>query len=276
MKNLLICFCIATFIHPVFAQGNGNTWQEVKVAKEGTLMCLWNEAYGIAYKDEKGKLVGVCIDILEDFRLYISKKYDVHLAIEYREEKSFADFLTIVQKSPTLLGVSTVSVTEERKKRFHYSPYFISNPNIIVAHKDAPKLTSLEEIPTLYKGFEMKVIAGSTHKDIATSIRSQYAPELVIGEATASRDIFTEMKTNKSLFTIIDFGEFLGAFKNKFPIARQPVKLNTDDKLAFLMAKTSDWEPLWREFLTDEYRKSAGYRKIISENLGLAYLGMIK
>lgn len=276
MKNLLICFCIALFAQPVFSQDNGNTWKEVKDQKSGTLMCLWNQAYGIAYKDEQGKLVGVCIDILEDFRMYVSKKYDVHLAIEFREEKSFADFLTIVQKSPTLLGVSTVSVTEERKKRFNFSPYFILNPNIIVAHKDAPKLSSLEEIPTVYKGFQMKVIAGSTHKDIASSIRAQYAPGLVIGEAPSSRDIFTEMKTNKSLFSIIDFGEFLGAFKNKFPIARQPVKLNIDDKLAFLMGKTSDWEPLWREFLTDDYRKSAGYKKIISENLGLAYLGMIK
>jgi membrane-bound lytic murein transglycosylase MltF len=276
MTHILLPLCLVLCITHATAQDDGNTWQQVKANKAGTLMCLWNEAYGIAHKDAQGNLSGVCIDILGDFRKYISNKYDVHLAIEFREEKSFAKFLNVVQKSPTLLGVSTVSVTEERKKRFHFSPYFISNPNIIVAHKDAPKLSSLEEIPTLYKGFSMKVIAGSTHKDIATSIRTRHAPELVIEDAMSSRDIFTEMKTNKNLFTIIDFGEYLGAFKNKFPIARQPVNLNTDDKLAFLMAKNSDWEPLWREFLTDEYRKSPRYRKIISENLGLAYLGMIQ
>jgi hypothetical protein len=120
------------------------------------------------------------------------------------------------------------------------------------------------------------VIGGSTHKTIALGLKGRYAPALVITEGGTSRDIFTEMKSNKEIFTIIDFGEYLGAFKNKFPIVKQPVNLDVDDKLAFLMGKKSDWEPIWREFLTSDYRKSAGYRKIISENLGLAYLGMIQ
>jgi ABC-type amino acid transport substrate-binding protein len=276
MKGFVFTVYFIAHLFSALAQSDGDTWQKVKTTKAGKLMCVWNEAYGIAYRTDEGKLGGVCIDILEDFRLYVNKKYNVELAIEFREEKSFAKFLTIIGKSPTLIGVSTVSVTDERKKRFHFSPYFISNPNIIVTHKDAPKLSSLKEIPTVYKGFSMKVISGSTHKDIATAVKTRYAPDLTIGESGASRDIFTEMKTNKTLFTIIDFGEYLGAYKNKFPIMRQPVNLETDDKLAFIMGKTTDWEPLWREFLTDEYRRSPRYRKIISENLGLAYLGMIQ
>jgi putative glutamine transport system substrate-binding protein len=260
----------------IFAQETGDSWQKVKSAKSGTLLCVWNEAYGIAYKNEKGVLAGVCIDILEDFRIYVNTKHSVSLAIEFVEEKSFPRFLDRVQKSATLVGVSTVSVTEERKKRFQFSPYFISNPNVLVSHKDAPKLTSLDELSTVYKDFSVKVIGGSTHKSIANDLKSKYAPGLVITEGATSRDIFNEMRSNKELFTIIDFGEYLGAFKNKFPIVRQPVSLDVDDKLAFLMSKSNDWEPLWREFLTSEYRKSAGYRKIIAKNLGLAYLGMIQ
>jgi ABC-type amino acid transport substrate-binding protein len=276
MKGILSLFFLAISMTFVFGQADGDSWQKARAAKAGTMMCLWNEAYGIAYKDEQGKLSGVCIDILEDFRLFVKEKYSVDLAIEYRQEKSFANFLTVIGKSPTLLGVSTVSVTEERKKRFHFSPYFISNPNIIVTHKDAPKLASLKDIPTVYKGFSMKVISGSTHKDIANSVKAKYAPDLTIVEGNASRDIFNEMRTNKTLFTIIDFGEYLGAHKNKFPITRQPANLGTDDKLAFIMGKNTDWEPLWREFLTDQYRQSPRYKKIISQNLGLAYLGMIQ
>jgi ABC-type amino acid transport substrate-binding protein len=276
MKSLFLTLCLVVIAIDTIAQADGESWQKVKASKTGTLMCVWNEAYGIAYKNDQGTLSGVCIDILEDFRLFAKEKYAVDLVIEFREEKSFAKFLVQIEKSQTLLGVSTVSVTEERKKKFRFSPYFISNPNILVAHRDAPKLMALRDISTVYKGFAVKVIAGSTHKDIALSLRTKYAPGLEIKEATASRDIFTEMKTNKNLFTIIDFGEYLGAYKNKFPIMRQPVDLQTDDKLAFIMGKNSDWEPVWREFLTDEYRKSARYKKIISENLGLAYLGMIQ
>jgi ABC-type amino acid transport substrate-binding protein len=276
MKRSICSVCFLIVLSHAIGQSGGDSWQKVKASKSGTLLCLWNEAYGIAYKDASGNLSGVCIDILEDFRLFVNRKYDVLLSIEYAEEKSFTKFLARVEKSATLLGVSTVSVTEERKKSFQFSPYFISNPNVLVTHKDAPKLSTLADLPTVYKGYSVKVIGGSTHITIAKSVKAKYAPELVILQGSSSRDIFDEMKSNKTLFTIIDFGEYLGAFKNKLPIIRQPVDLQVDDKLAYLMGKSNDWEPLWREFLTADYRKSAGYRKIIAENLGLAYLGMIK
>jgi ABC-type amino acid transport substrate-binding protein len=257
------------------AQENGS-WASVKNAQKGTLSCAWNEAYGIAYKDEKGNLRGVCIDILNDFKAHVKEKYNVTLQVAYAEEKSFSTFLSKVEGSSFLLGVSSVSITDDRKKKFQFTPYYLSNPNVIVTHRDAPKLNNLEDLATVYKGYNLKVVAGSTHRTFANSLKAKYYPGLVITEATSSRDIFNEIANNKTLFTIIDFGEYLGAFKNKLPLTRQPVNLGVDDKLGFVMNKKSDWAPIWQEFLTDAYRKSPAYKKIIADNLGLAYLGMIQ
>lgn len=259
-----------------FAQMPGDTWTSTKTAGRGTLSCVWNEAYGISYKDEKGALRGVCIDILNDFKTFVKEKHNVDLKVVYAEEKSFSQFLNKVEKSTTVFGVSSVSINDERKKKFLFSPYFLSNPNVIVTHRDAPKLYELSELASTYKGYTLKVVSGSTHRNFANTLRDKHAPQLAIAEATTSRDIFNEISNNKNLFTIIDFGEYLGAYKNKLPLVRQPVNLGFDDKLAFVMGKGSDWEAVWKEFLTDTYRKSPGYRKIIADNLGLAYLGMIQ
>lgn len=276
MKLLVwLLFTFASFLS--FSQtSTGDTWASTKISGKGTLSCVWNEAYGISYKDEKGNLRGVCIDILNDFKTFVKEKHNVDLKIVYAEEKSFSQFLNRVEKSTTVFGVSSVSINEERKKKFQFTPYYLSNPNVIVTHRDAPKLFELSELASTYKGYTLKVVSGSTHRNFANTLRDKHAPQLVIAEATTSRDIFNQISNDKNLFTIIDFGEYLGAYKNKLPLVRQPVNLGFDDKLAFVMGKGSDWEGVWREFLTDAYRKSPGYRKIIADNLGLAYLGMIQ
>ena len=268
--TLLFLFCIS------FSFAQGDSWASVKNAQKGTLSCVWNEAYGIAFKDEKGNMKGVCIDILHDFQSYLKEKYGVDLNITYTEEKSFSTFLSKVEGAQYLLGVSSVSITDDRKKKFQFTPYYLSNPNVIVTHRDAPKLTALEDLATVYKGYSLKVVSASTHRTFANTLKAKYYPGLVITEATSSRDIFNEISNNKTLFTIIDFGEYLGAFKNKQPLTRQSVNLGVDDKLGFIMNKKSDWSPVWQEFLTDAYRKSPAYKKIIADNLGLAYLGMIQ
>jgi ABC-type amino acid transport substrate-binding protein len=259
-----------------YSQDQQDSWASIKRAQKGKLSCVWNEAYGIAFKDEKGNLKGVCIDILNDFKSFIKEKYSVDLQITFGEEKSFSKFLSKVEGEAYLLGVSSVSITDDRKKKFQFTPYYLSNPNVIVTHRDAPKLTALEDLGTVYKGYTLKVVSGSTHRAFANTLKTKHYPGLTITEATSSRDIFNEISGNKTLFTIIDFGEYLGAFKNKLPLSRQPVNLGVDDKLGFVMNKKSDWTGVWQEFLTDTYRKSPAYKKIIADNLGLAYLGMIQ
>ncbi len=253
-----------------------DSWNDVKINKKGVLTCLWNESYGIIYKDEVGNVKGVCVDILKDFQNYLKAKYAVDLEVSLSEEKSFASFLTKISSTQNVIGLSSVSITDERKKTMQFTPHFLANPNVIVTHKDAPKLERLEDLGTAYSGYKVKIVSGSTHIAFAKRLKEKHFPELVIEQLPSSREIFVEMATNKKMFTIIDFGEYLGAFKNKMPLVRQNVNLGYDDKLAFIMHKKTDWGTLWQEFLTDNYRKSIAYKKIIADNLGVAYLGLIQ
>jgi hypothetical protein len=42
------------------------------------------------------------------------------------------------------------------------------------------------------------------------------------------------------------------------------------------MLNQSDWDEIWKLLITDEYRKSPKYGKNISDNLGLAFLSILK
>jgi ABC-type amino acid transport substrate-binding protein len=267
---------LTTVSHDVSAQGTGDSWSKVKSKGSGTLVCLWNESYGITQLDSKGVPDGVAIDILNEFTQYLKAKYNVEITLQYTEEKSFSTFLKKVSQTPNLLGVSGVSITEERKKTLKFTPYFLLNPNVLITHRDARPLAKLDDMATVYNGYRMKVVEGSVHANYAKKLKEAYYPDLVIEYASGSRIIFDEMKNNPKMLTIIDFGEYLGAFRNKKQLVRQNVDLGFTDKLAYVMHKDSDWITVWNEFLTDDFRKSTVYKKIIADNLGNTYLSLLE
>jgi ABC-type amino acid transport substrate-binding protein len=273
MRPLILATLFSTISYLSYSQNNlgGDTWNKIKANGEGKLVCLWNEAYGIVYKKDE-VVKGVSVDILKDFTAYVNAKYKVAISLEFIEEKSFSSFLEKTEKTPDILGVSSVSITDERKKKFLFTPHFLINPNVLVTNRNSQSLTRLEDLSTLYNSYKVKVVEGSIHDSYAKKLRDKYYPSLVIEYASSSRIIFEEMSKNNKMFTIIDFGEYLGASRSKKDLVRQNVELGFVDKMGFIMNKKSDWGNVWNEFLTDEYRKSSSYRKIIQENLGSSYL----
>jgi hypothetical protein len=84
------------------------------------------------------------------------------------------------------------------------------------------------------------------------------------------------MLTDTHLFSIIDFTEYIGVIKKHMPVKKHEVEIGTPEELGFIMSKHSDWDVLWKEFLTPEYRKSVRYKEIIAENLGSSFLTLVR
>jgi len=277
---LVTCICLQVATMTIYGQSqastqSGDSWEKVKSTKKGTLTCLWNEAYGIVYKNSNNELKGVCVDILGEFVAFAKEKYKTDITLKFEEEESFSNFLQRVSATPNILGVSSVSITEERKKILRFTNPFLMNPNIIVTSKEAPKLSRLEDMATVYKGFRARVVEGSIHYSYIKNLKKKYCPDLVIETAPSTRAILEEVAKNKNMLTIIDFAEYIGATKNKMSIVRQNVQLDLVDKMGFIMSHKSDWGPVWNEFLSKGYINGVGYRKIISGNMGSSYVSLL-
>lgn len=256
---------------------SGNSWSQVKSQGKGTLACVYYETPGLIFKDpETGQMKGVCVDILQSFATYVKDTYGKDLTIRFvGQEQIFTNFLNESLKSPNVLGVANVSITAERKKYMAFSPSYMKNPMVLLTHNSAPSLNELTEIKTIFAGFSAETITGSTHVEYISSIKKNYFPDLKVTYTTGGAIILNKLKTNNRLFTVLDFTEYFDAIKKRLPIKRHNVELGEAEELGFIMAKGSDWEPLWNEFLTREYTSSIEYRKIIAENLGTAFLTLL-
>jgi hypothetical protein len=276
MKNLLF-LTLLTFSTVCFSQNyKGDSWATVKSKGTGTLSIVYYEQPGLIYLAD-GKMKGVCVDILSDFQKYVETKHGKKITVEYvGEEKEFSNFLRVAQTTPNIIGVTNTSITEDRKKILKFSPPFMTTQLVLLTNKSAPTLLKLEDMPKTFNGFSAQVITGSTHVKYIEEIKKQYFPALPVTYAASSESVIKNLSNNPKLFSILDFTEYIGVVKKKIPVKRQDVELGNPEPLGFIMSKQTDWDVLFKEFLTDEYRKSVRYKQIIADNLGSSFLSLVK
>ena len=269
----LLGFC---FSQVVAQRSEGDSWAKVKSSGSGTLAVLYYEQAGLI-QDVNGKPQGLCVNILNDFTAFVQKQYGKNVTIQYvGKEPVFTKFLATTEKSPNILGVTNVTITEERKKVLKFTPPFISNPVVLLTHKDAPAISSFAEISKKLDGYSAEIIAGSTHVKFINKIKKENWPNLNITWGSSGQEILKKVVTNPKLFTILDFTEFVDANRKRMPVKKQNVDFGEPEQLAFAMAKQNDWEEPWKAFMTDEYRKSPQYRKKVSDHMGMAFLSVLK
>jgi ABC-type amino acid transport substrate-binding protein len=257
-------------------QLKGDSWASVKLKGSGKVAVLFNQQPGLISKMPDGSMKGVCVDILLDFQKFVLTKYNKKISIEYvGEQADFPRFLSTIQSTDDLLGVTNTSITDERKKIMKFTPSFMNNQVILLTHQSVPTLKNLSDLPVAFKGFTAQVISESTHAREMEKIKKDFFPGLKIEGMPSGDVIIKNLSTNKQVFSIIDFTEFIAVVKNRMPVKKHDVEIGIPETLGFIMSKRTDWDGPWNEFLTPEYKKSVRYKEIIAQNLGASFLRLV-
>lgn len=276
MRNFTIIVLMLLAQIGIAQKYTGDSWAKIKAKGSGTLTVFYYEQPGLIY-EEGGKVKGACADLLVEFTKFVEKKHGKKIEIKYAgKEPVFSDFLLQAQKCKDVLGVTNVTITDERKKLLKFTPAFLSNPVVMISHKDAPTLADLNEIADKFKGYSAEIILGSTHTKHMDRVKKEFMPKLKIVTNSSGGEILKKIGTNPKLFTILDFTEYIDATRKNLPVKRQNIDFGAADDLAFIMHTQSDWDEVWKEFMTPGYRTSVKYRKIISDNLGSTFLSILK
>jgi len=273
--TLLSLFAIS---FSTFSQNySGDSWSSVKSKGSGTLACIYYPTPGLVF-EENGQVKGVCVDILNDFKTFVKDKYGKTINIKFvGKETVWTEFLSKTQSSSNALGVANVTITPARKKVMKFSPPFMQNPLIFLTHNSAPTISSASEIGSKLSGYSPLVIKGSTHEPIMKKLQAKHFPNMTIGYTDSGIATLKQIAGDPKAFSILDFTEYFDAVRNKMPVKRQNIKVGApQEHLGFIMPLSSDWQPVWKEFLTPEYKQSVAYKKIVANNLGNAFLGMLR
>ena len=273
-KLFTLVVLICTLIGTSWSQGlTGDSWASAKQKKSGNVVVTYTHAPKFS-EVLGGQRKGLCFDIMNNFVEYVKSKYDVTLNIDYKDlndPRDFDLFLNTVQVSNGgVFGLGDVTITEARKRIFNFSNPYFSNVAILATNNTVPNLTSIANISKEFAGKTALIQNGTTHQDRVKSIKAKYYPGLNIETTKGFTEANEKVAKDPNYFTYIDFSTYLDVVSKRIPLKRHEAGDQKNEDFGFLMPKSSDWAPVFNEFLAADggFIKSVEYRKLLADNLG--------
>jgi ABC-type amino acid transport substrate-binding protein len=252
------------------AQLKGDTFAEAKTKKVANVTYLYIDTPGFSeFKSGKGK--GLCVDLMAAFAKWLKENEGIELKPTHnaKDDQNFAAFMTTVKESQGgVFGLGNITISEERKKTYTFSPAYITNFSLLVTHKDAPNLQDLAHIGTTFKGMQAVTVPSTVNEKWIKDMKAMHYQNLQIKHVNTSGDVVEVLVSNPKTFANMDFTYYLMAVQKGLPLKRHAASDESTETFGIIMPKNSDWAPVMARFLTETYKSSPEYRKILSDNLG--------
>ena len=279
----LLFYCIIASNVEINAQLKGDAYQNAKAKGTATLVYTYVNSAGFSYQGKNGEVEGICVDIMKAFAKYIESKENIKVTLQYKklpDHDNFPNYLKEIKNGQGgVFGLGNITITDERKKIYNFSPPYISNITILISHSSVPSLTNIEDISTTFKGMTAYAESGTTNELQIKGIKENYFPDLKIQYVNSSVELVDKIVEDRKSFTNIDFTYYLAMLKQRRPVKRHQVGDQWAEEFGIIMPKSNDWGPLMEEFFDSGFIGGMEYRKIISRHLGenaLKMLDMLK
>lgn len=258
---------------------SGDNFSEAQNSKTATVTFTYVETPGFVYKDASGKLTGVCVDIMTDFLSYVKQNHGIQINARYvGNGSSFkAMYDGVKNGSKGVFGLGNVTVTDARKKEIYFSPSFITNFAILVTHSSVADLKSMDQINSSFSGFKAYTAKGTLNETRVNNVKAKYFSNVEISYVNSSPAVLEKVLADKKSFSYLDLAFYLDAVKERKPLKRHQVGDDGSEEFAFVLPRSSDWQPIMEEFFEANggYKNTTEYKKILVKHLGLSAVKLL-
>ncbi len=249
-----------------------DSWELVSERGYGTLRAMYVPAEGFAYRDEDGRLTGVTVDLLRDFAVFVSDRYDVSLSIEFEEEENWRKFYRmVVDAGDGVIGMGNVTIAEERREELVFSPPYMTNIASLITHADATPLEALNELGTVFAGRTALAFEGTLHEERLHTLTGRYYPGASFQMAGSNDEIIELVSSEDRYFAYIDLYNYWRAADRGLPLQRHEAADEAAERFAYIMPLHTTWETV----ITEYFEYDAGlthsdrYRQVMEKHLGV-------
>lgn len=258
------------------AQLRGGTYSAAEASKSAKFYYVYDGVPGFVDRDDDGEVKGILVEIMREFELYLKQEEGISVTTEFIQvpNKDFKIFMSEVKRgSGGVFGLSNVSIKEERKVDYNFSPPYMNNVSVLISNAKTPTLVDLKQISTRFAGKKAYSVSSSTYYQRLNEIRETYFPSLEIISKPSVNAVIQEVVNNNEAFAVVDLHYYLQLKDN--PIKRHPVGDKGEDEFGIIMPKGNDWAPLLTDFFDSGFIGSSEYRKLVGEYLGKGALRLI-
>jgi putative glutamine transport system substrate-binding protein len=252
---------------------SGDSWTATRQAHRGTLtVAYYYPIDGFVYRDANGKLTGLTVEIVEQFRSYLYNVRDTDVRLRLVEFTDFTTFYTAVQRgSGGVIGLAGTTITEERRKDIAFSPPYFSSRQVLVTNAAVPDLTSRGRIATELAGFTGLAFRGTTLEATTRKLKAESFPALTIEAIPDYHAIVDRLSSDPKAFAFLDLNVFWVERKNGAKIKRHRIADGRHEDFGLILPLGSDWQAPLGDFFAagGGYRSSRAYRQLMIKHLGV-------
>ena len=274
LASLYLSLCL-----PSYPQWEGDTYEQAKRTRTATFYYVYDGVPGFIEDDGNGNYTGLLVDIMKAFESYIEDKEGITVKSLYKQvpNKDFKVLMTQVKNGQGgVFGLSNVSIKEERKKDYLFSPPYISNSMVLITNTKTPTLTSMDEIRTSFANKKAYSVANSTYYNRLDEIRQVYLPSLEIISLASVNEVMDKVANDNNAFAVVDLNYYIELLKKRVPIKRQSVGDKGGDKFGVIMPKSNDWQPLIEDYFNSGFIGGDEYKALVTKHLGKGALRLIE
>ncbi len=278
-KKLATLLILALLPGLILAQLRGDTYSTARQSKAAKFYYVYDGVPGFVDQDANGEVKGLLVDIMQKFEDYLRDTRGISVSVEFVQvpNKDFKIFMSDIKDgSGGVFGLSNVSIREERKKDYKFSPPYISNVSVLISNAKTPTLTNLGDLSARFSGKKAYSVSSSTYYARLDELRQAYYPDMEIISLPSVNEVMAKVSTDNDAFGVVDLNYYLQALKEKTPIKRHSIGDKGEDRFGVIMPLRNDWEPLIKDFFNNGFIGGPEYRLIISEHLGKGALRLIE
>jgi ABC-type amino acid transport substrate-binding protein len=251
----------------------GDTWAATQRAGRGTVtLVYYYPLEGFAYLDGSGKVSGVMIELMDQFRSYLKNVRNVDVTYRHVPFDDFPRFYAAVREGQGgVIGLAGTTITEERKKEVTFGPPFFSSMPVLVTNAAVPEVTKRDRIPTELAGFTALAFRGTTLDALTRKYKTEHWPTLDVESVSTFHEITDRLSRDPKAFAFLDLNVFWVQRKAGARIKRHRAADGAREEFGFTMPLGSDWAAPLAEFFASGggYRNSRAYRQLLIKHLGV-------
>lgn len=256
--------------------------EQVMADKKGAIDVVYFQNEPYAYKNAKGQLVGIEIDIMNSFVNWMEKEKNVKLTLNFIAYEDFNKMLKIMgSENVAVVGLGSVTITEDRMKMVDFSAPYLKNVSVLVTDGAVPTARTIEALKEEVLSLTPVTVKGSVHE---MHLKALYKEAGVEGKefvyVTDGIDIPKKIKESGKYYGYVDiitFWKYLKSTENHY-IKMHSIANRENEYFGFVFPKGQQWQFLFNEFFESGFGFTATkeYHAILEKHLGFEIMDRVE
>ncbi len=262
-KVLYIVFC-CTGTH-VLAQ---SAWEDCKKNQEGEIVVYYFNFEPFFYEEGQA-LKGIEYELIEAFKEFVKKKYEVNLNVNYVPNPDFASLYAQIKNGKSgEFGSASFSITPKRLSEVKFTLSYLPDIEVLISSYNLPVASDTTDFIKIFENLTALSLRGSTYEQNLNQLSTALEMDIKQEYLSHFDAIAERISEEDDLFSYSQLSSYLLARQKGVQIRRQELFQKKNDGgygIAYPLA--SDWdEPINTFFTSNTF--DAEINKILREYFG--------